>query len=184
MMGVSPGKTRVTVQHTVKISFAFPGRPRQLVAFQAIKESRQLAASAMMLLRERAGYRGGLTIESGGARGRQAAPPSPPLYGMASLPVTAVTNGALPLAVGAGAGPGRGRRRGYAKQGVVLPRDWSARRRGGTGALRGGAQRRQRNPARGHTCPGGQGQHRGYRGRGAGGLREPCPAEPRSTLGL
>ncbi|XP_030915786.1 NADPH:adrenodoxin oxidoreductase, mitochondrial [Geospiza fortis] len=34
----------------------------------------------MMMLRERAGYRGGLTIESDGASGRQAALPSPPLY--------------------------------------------------------------------------------------------------------
>lgn len=73
----------------------------------------------MMLLRERAGYRGGLTIESGGARGRQAAPPSPPLYGrphFRSLP--GQTERCHWLSV-------RGRGQAAAGGGVMLSKAWS-----------------------------------------------------------
>lgn len=168
------------VQCTVKISlrFAFPGRPRQLVAVWAAKGRRQSAASAMMmmmvmmmLLRERAGYRGRLTIESGGASGRQEALPSPPLYGNIALPVRRAGNGALPLAGWAGAGPGGAGRRGYAKQGAVSPHDWSVRRRSGAWPVRGGARRRQRNAARGTRARGGAGPERGSQGLGNCGNR-------------
>lgn len=64
------------------------------------------------MLRERAGYRGRPTIEIGGASGRQAALPSPPLYGIPTLPVSRRGNGELPLAVGAGAGPDGGEEEG------------------------------------------------------------------------
>ncbi|XP_074411024.1 NADPH:adrenodoxin oxidoreductase, mitochondrial isoform X1 [Zonotrichia albicollis] len=68
----------------ISLKFAFTGRSRQLVAVWAAKGRRQSAASVMMMLmlRERAWYHGRLTIESGGASGRQPALPSPPLYGL------------------------------------------------------------------------------------------------------
>lgn len=85
----------------------------------------------MMVLRERAGYRGGLTIESGGGKG----PLFLPLLSMVSpsFPVSRGGNGELPLAGGAGAGRGQAK----AVGGVILNRALSrlaiGRRRGGAG---------------------------------------------------
>lgn len=150
----------------ISLSFAFPGRPRQLPAFWAINGARAISSisdddAARARWVPRMSHHRERRCE--GAARRLFLPRLSmvlPRFRSAAVETAschwlAVRGRGQAVAVGGG----------YAKQGAVAPNDWSVRGRGGARPLRGGAWRRLRNPSRGRTCPGVPGKERGNRDR-------------------